>query len=716
MIKIMVAAALLLPVLRPGPALASDKSSYLHFMNGLVLERKGKYDSALQEYRTTILLDPQSVFVYKQALNLALHIGKLSEAGEWAEYVVRIDSSSADNRVLYGNVQWAKGNIEAARGAFEKAVSLDGENADAVYQLASLWSSKDPGKAIGYLTRYLALKPDEGPDVHYQLALLYNTKKDYEAMKKHLLLAKEADSMYTQPRYMLANYYEIQNDTAAALSEYTDLLSLEVGNTELLNHIGELYTAPAVSDLAGAEKYFSLSYAIDKTNPLPCFWLSVISEQRQDFKAAARYLETSRDLKDNPGTALRLSYYYTQDGLYDKAIALLEKGHKIWPDNLEVSYFLALGYDDLRKKDESMALLRAILAKNPDHAEARLQCAIMSERDGDMPAAEEHFRYLLAKDPANANILNYLGYALADRGLKLAEAEVLISSAVKVSPGNGAYLDSLAWVYFKQGKYAEALAQIKAALILINDDAILWDHQGDICAALTDWKAAWRSYNIAFLLSQPEKKKALRAKIENAREQIPDAEASALTRELLKTFGLYGKDFSAFARVHIAFKGKKIKLDGVLRFSAPDNLAFTLVGPLLAPMWKIKIEGSEVEMDAASMKGVDAATLGYWAALMGTELRDYMSGAFLAGAGLEKGWGSDRMTGGPGTVFLNGDGNVGSLVPLKEKKLELKFGDYFFKNLYLLPQTIEFRIPFFSLKVVLDKSQINLKEINTLAP
>ena len=63
---------------------------------------------------------------------------------------------------------------------------------------------------------------------------------------------------------------------------------------------------------------------------------------------------------------------------------------------------------------------------------------------------------------------------------------------------------------------------------------------------------------------------------------------------------------------------------------------------------------------------------------------------------------------------LTGKTNRTELAP--EKKLELKFGDYFFKNLYLIPQTMEFRIPFFSLKVVLDKSQINLKEINPLTP
>ena len=714
MIKKMLPVILLLLTFGLTGARASDKSAYLHFMNGLVMERKGNFDLAMQEYKTTMLLDPQSVFVYKQALNLALHIGKTGEAEEWADYVVRSDSSSAENWVLYGNVQWAKGEIDGARSAFEKAAALDKENPEAVYQLASLESTKNPDKSIEYLKQYLILKPDEAADVNYQLALLYNAKNDYETMKLYLLQAKEADSMYVQPRYMLANYYEVKSDTAAALAEYIELLDLEGSSTELLNHIGEVYSSPAVANLDEAEKYFSRSYALDKTDTAACLWLSLISEQRRDFAAAAGYLETSKDLKENPGTALRLGYYYTQGGHYDKAITLLENSHKKWPDNLEVSYFLALGYDDTRKTPKAAELLRAILAKNPDYSEARLQYAVLSEREGDMPAAEESFRYLLAKDPENANLLNYLGYSLADRGLKLAEAEELIAKAVKADPASGAYRDSLAWVYFKQGKYPAAREEIDAALKIISDDAVLWTHAGDVYAAVPDWKSAWRAYGMAFVLERADKKKALQDKIKNARKQIPDAEASALTVDFVKTLGLNGKDFSAFAKVYASFKGKKIKLDGVLRFSPPDSFAFTLVGPLMAPMWKIKIEGDEVAMDAASFNEVDAETFGYWAALMGTEFKDYLSGGFLSGAGLGNGGDPDMLLSGSRKIYLGADRGVEKFVPLKEKKLEVRFSDYFMKNLYLIPATVEFSIPFFSLKIVLDKSQINLKEVNTL--
>ncbi len=716
MIKKITSLVLLVFVFGLTGARAADKSSYLHFMNGLILERRGSFDSALQEYKTTMLLDPQSVFVYKQALNLALHIGKMTEAEEWADYVVQSDSTSAENWVLYGSVQWAKGDIDSARAAFEKAVALDSENSDAIYQLASLLSAKNPDKAIEYLKRYLVLKPDEAAEINYQLALLYNVKNDPATMLKHLLQAKEADSTYVQPRYMLANYYEVKNDTAAALSEYIELFVLEGNNTELMNHIGEIYSSPAVSNLDEAEKYFAKTYALDRTNTAACFWLSVISEQRRDFAAAAGYLETSKDLKENPGTALRLSYYYTQGGHYDKAIILLEDGHKRWPDNLEISYFLALGYDDTHKTSRAAELLKGILAKNPDYSEARLQYAVLSEREGDMSSAEENFRYLLVKDPGNANILNYLGYALADRGLKLDEAEDLIGRAVQSDPTNGAYTDSLAWVHFKQRKYADAHKEINAALKVICGDAILWSHAGDIYAAESDWKGAWRAYNIALVLERASKKKDLQDKIKNVRKRIPDAEASALTVELLKTFGLNGKDFSAFAKVYAGFKGKKIKLDGVLRFSPPDSFAFTLVGPLMAPIWKIKIEGSDVAMDAASFNNVDAETFGYWSALIGTELKDYLSGGFLSGAALENGWGSDILLGGSRKIYLGDDFGVKKLIPLKEKKLEVGFSDYFLKNLYLIPATMDFKIPFFSLKVVLDKSQINLQEFNTLIP
>ncbi len=700
----------LLPAAAPA---AGDKEAYLRFMNGMVLERKGSYDSALQEYKRALLLDPESVFVRKQALNLALRVGKVDEAAGWAEYVVKADSATADNWVLYGNVRWAAGEMQAAADAFEKAAALDPENHEAIYQLASLWSGRDPDKSIGYLNRYLALRPEDAAEVNYQIAVLHNAKGRYEEMRRSLLRSKEADGYYPQPRYMLGEYYEVKNDTAAALAEYEELAQLEPNNKGLFNHIGTIYTSPAAMNLAAAERNFLRAYALDKTDPVASYWLSIISEQRRDFRAAAAYLEGSAALKQDPDASLRLAYHYTQDGRYDKAIAMLEAAAKKWPDNGEISYFLALGYDDTGKTPKARELLKALIAKQPGNSEARMQYAVISERVGDIVAAEENFRRLLEKNPNNANVLNYLGYSLADRGLKLEEAEVLISSAVALEPANGAFMDSLAWVKFRRGDAPAALAAIKEALKVLRDDAVIWGHAGDIYEASGDSKAAWFAWRTARLLEKPARRAAADARLKALQKKIPAEQAGPLRHEYLRRFLAYGMDFSSFAKVEARLRGRTVKFDAMLRFSQPDDFTLTVMGPLMAPLWKARFKDGAFEMDAVELKELDPAAFYYWSSLVTAELRDWFAGRALA-AGFSGGdWGDDCYAGAGREVCLDGDGTPGALKPAAEPKLALKPSRYFLRNLFLIPQVLEFSFPHVSLKVTLDPGQMNFKGVNS---
>ncbi len=713
--KKIIYSALLLCSFSALAAAAADKEAYLHFMNGMLEERRGNYDTAMQEYKRTLLLDPQSVFVYKQALNLALHIGKVEDAAQWAEFVVKADSSTADNWVLYGNVKWARNDIEGAAAAYEKALALDPDNAEALYQLASLWSSKTPDKSIGYLKKYLVLRSDDAAEIYYQLAVLYNLKGNYEEMKNSLVKSKEEDTLYVQPRYMLANYYEMKSDTAAALAEYGELMALDTKNLELYDHVGELYASPAVSNLPEAEKYFLKAWALDKSDPTSCFWLSVISEQRRDFAAAASYVEGSAGLKQDAGLALRLAYYYTQSGRYTKAITMLEGAQKKWPDNTEIAYFLALGYDDTGKTAKARETLKALLAKTPENSEARMQYAIISERVNDMPEAEAAFRYLLAKKPDNGTVLNYLGYALADRGQRLEEAELLISSAVALEPENGAYLDSLAWVKFKRGNYPEAIAVMKKAVKTIYDDPVIWAHAGAMYEAAGDNNTAWLAWKNSWLLEKPAKRRPAGDKLKALEKKIPAAKANELLRAYWNNFSPAGLEFSSFAKVEAKLRGKTVKFDAILHFSPPADFSLTVMGPLMAPLWRARVSGGETEMDAIAIKGLDADAFSYWAALMTGELQAWFSGDTLRNAAFTDGWDLDPAEGGGRKVSLDDDRSFpDKIVPLREKKLSLKTSGYFLKNMYLFPDQLEFKLPFVSVKLTLDADQMNFSAVNVL--
>jgi len=79
----------------------------------------------------------------------------------------------------------------------------------------------------------------------------------------------------------------------------------------------------------------------------------------------------------------------------------------------------------------------------------------------------------------------------AEHDRKLDEARVLIEKAVKAEPKNAAYLDSLGWVLYKLRQPKEALGYtLKAVELSEEPDATLFDHLGDIYAALNERQKA----------------------------------------------------------------------------------------------------------------------------------------------------------------------------------------------------------------------------------
>jgi Flp pilus assembly protein TadD len=104
----------------------------------------------------------------------------------------------------------------------------------------------------------------------------------------------------------------------------------------------------------------------------------------------------------------------------------------------------------------------------------------MYEKQKKLQEAEAEFRKVLSANPDNASALNYLGYMLADRDLRLQEAHQLIARAVELEPQNGAFLDSLGWVKFRLGRLEEAETLLRQALQRVSRDPIVHDHLGDV--------------------------------------------------------------------------------------------------------------------------------------------------------------------------------------------------------------------------------------------
>ena len=140
-------------------------------------------------------------------------------------------------------------------------------------------------------------------------------------------------------------------------------------------------------------------------------------------------------------------------------------------------------YDRVRKFDEEAKALDAadkLSVSKEDKEAVWFQRGAMYEKMKKVDLAEAEFRKILEINPDSAATMNYLGYMLADRNVKLAEALSLITKALDKEPNNGAYLDSLGWVYFKMNRLPEAEENLRQALIRTPRDATVHDHMGDV--------------------------------------------------------------------------------------------------------------------------------------------------------------------------------------------------------------------------------------------
>src|SRR5690606_8707350 len=119
------------------------------------------------------------------------------------------------------------------------------------------------------------------------------------------------------------------------------------------------------------------------------------------------------------------------------------------------------------------------------------------ERAGDWQSAERDLTRALELNPDQPFVMNYLAYSWADAGVKLEEAEELLSRAVLLRPDDGAITDSLGWVLFRAGRTEEAVGVLERAAALAPADPVVNDHLGDAYWAVGRRREAVYQWRIA---------------------------------------------------------------------------------------------------------------------------------------------------------------------------------------------------------------------------
>ena len=459
--------------------------------------------------------DPGNEAAVEQLTQLLLDQNKADEAIKLLEGMNE-HSSSPTLLDLLGDAYTQTRDYAKAEAAYRKAVDLDPSELSHLRGLGqTLLSEEKFQEALGVYQKLVDLMPDDS-DNYLRLAQIYRELNQFDKAEESLAKARQYNPGSLEILYNQAMIYESQgryddairvlSDAVTGIKSQSNVIPSRRRSLAILyQQLGLLYRE-VQNYQAAISTFQELAHLGEeedrRARPL-------IMDTYRQAKDLSKALATGREAmaKYPNDSSIRSSYalLLAENQQTDEAVKLLDADLKGNAGDRETYLNLAQVYErGHRYADGEQAARKAESYSTDPHDNeiAWLLLGAIYERQKDFDKAEEEFKKVLDVNPRNAQVLNYYGYMLADRGVRLEEALGLIQRAVLLEPYNGAYLDSLGWVYFKMNKLDEAESTLRKAVDREPHDPTIRSHLGDVLAkqghmelAAAEWEkslAEWR--------------------------------------------------------------------------------------------------------------------------------------------------------------------------------------------------------------------------------
>lgn len=503
-------AALALTISVAAPAPVSAESLAGSYLAGRNASARNDFEIAASYYATALARDPENIELMESAVLSYLALGEVDKARPLATAILATSQQSQVARMVAtagladdgdftglaaqeiradGISPWVDGlvkawallgadDVDAAMAQFDEVSSDAGMRAIVQYHKAlalatlgryadadALFESDAAGSVVrtrrGVIARVEILSQlGRNADALGVIEAAFNGSTDPELDMIIARLEAEETLSFTQTPTARAGLAEVFYTIAALLraeqaSDYYTLLYARIARHLRPDHVDGLLLSAALLEDLGQHKLAIEEYrAVDAQDP--AYHVAELGRA-----AALRRLDK-----------------------VDQAIEVLEQLARSHGDLAVVHSTLG---DIFRAQDEDQAAIAAYSKALELTAEddvrnwfLHFSRGIAHSQDGDSVSAENDFRAALAINPDQPQVLNYLGYSLVEEQRKLDEALDMIERAVAASPDSGYIVDSLGWVYYRLGRYAEAVVQMERAVELEAVDPVVNDHLGDV--------------------------------------------------------------------------------------------------------------------------------------------------------------------------------------------------------------------------------------------
>jgi tetratricopeptide (TPR) repeat protein len=386
--------------------------------------------------------------------------GDLIRAEVLLERALAMGPQEAELWQILGEIYEANLKLDKAREAYLKALARQPDEPELLLASGKLALRRQAtAEAHEYFDRLLSISST--PEILMKVALSYLSVQDYGSASQMLDRARK------------------QGLTDPKLAYYAGLLHEKVGEySSCAEAMGDVASGSEMFAQAQAQRASCLSAAGEHDTATELF-KTLVEAAPRDVRLLALY---GRSL-------LRAGKSDLAEGILTKALA-----QRRAPEVVEALCDL---YQRKGQPERAMALLGEALSKRPNDEVLLYRMGALYQKLGEWQRSLALMRDLVKRNPEHAEALNFIGYVLMDKGQSLDEAERYIRRALKLKPDNGAFLDSLGWLYFHRGDSPKAIEALERAAALLPTEPLVIEHLGDAYSKSSQKALAERAYRRA---------------------------------------------------------------------------------------------------------------------------------------------------------------------------------------------------------------------------
>ena len=527
---------------------ASRRYNYF-FLEAVRQQNAGHYDAAFDLINYCLQLNPNAAEAYfmRSGYYSELNLDSLNFADLVKAATLQPSNDTYQERLAEGYLN--TGKYDKAIETYENLYSNNRSRSDVLGDLVQLY--KQQKDYDGMLRTILRIEQVEGESDQTAMMKMnvYELKGDEKNAYKTLKMLADTHPIDQNYTLMLGNWLMQHKGQKEAYKLYTEALNADPSNVYAQSAMYDYYQAMSQDSLAnGMMNRILLGKNTPQKSRIQFLRQAIMdSEERKDDstevvklidrvqqvvptdtlvaqmrvayysmkkfpkpdvnKALSELLELQ---PDNAGTRMQLIQNEWDSGNWKKIDSLSTPGMLYNPDEMAFYYFS--GLSRWYEKDNRGALdalqrgTRAITDKS-NRETVGVIYSILGEIYHNMGNKAQSFAAYdscLQWKPDDVVTLNNYAYYLGEEGVSLKKAEEMSAKAVKAEPKNATYLDTYAWILYKQKRYAEAKIYIDMALKFTADstnDATLREHAGDIYVGLKNYTSAVEFYKQALQCS-----------------------------------------------------------------------------------------------------------------------------------------------------------------------------------------------------------------------